>query len=272
MVAATEPRWGSQPIDPGAPNLPALKVRYLLERLPDSGDVMEVGSGDGKILRTFAQQRPHLRLAGCDVRAWAAPEPGIAFRRITSNDLPFEDASFDAVVIVDTLEHVDDPEHLVAELARVLRPRGRFIGFVPVEGEPRSMYALYRKLLGEDLYVRTKEHVQSYTFDAVSRLLATRFELAHVEYSYHAIGHLMDATFFAAAALPRIGRFWWRENRYYATPDEKPGALASVLNRMLEVGNAVAYVESRLLARWRLGAAGMLFDARRRDMGDARHG
>lgn len=271
MVAATEPRWGSQPIDPRAPNLPALKVRYLLEHLPERGDVMEVGSGDGKILRTFAQQRPELRLAGCDVREWTDPHPGIRFERITSNDLPFADASFDAVVIVDTLEHVDDPEHLVAEVARVLRPGGRFVGFVPVEGEPRSMYALYRKLFGADLYVRTKEHVQSYTFEDVGRLLGRRFDLADVDYSYHAIGHVMDATFFAAAALPRIGRFWWRENTYYARPDEKPGALASVLNRMLELGNAVAYAESRLLARYRVGAAGMLFDARLRAM-DGRDG
>ncbi len=264
MVAQAEPRWGSQPIDPRAANLPALKVRYLLDHLPETGDVLEVGSGDGKILRTFALQRPALRLAGCDVREWSEPHEGIEFRRITSRELPFSDGSFDAVVIVDTLEHVDDPEFLVSEVARVLRPGGRFVGFVPVEGEPRSAYALYRKLLGADLYRRTKEHVQSYTFADVARLLEPRFELQHVDYSYHAIGHLMDATFFAAAALPRLGRFWWRENRYYARPEDKPGALASVLNRMLEVGNAVAYVESRLLARWRLGAAGMLFEARRR--------
>ncbi|MGE5180406.1 MAG: class I SAM-dependent methyltransferase, partial [Acidobacteriota bacterium] len=178
MVAATEPRWGSQPIDPRAANLPALKVRYLLEHLPGAGDVLEVGSGDGKILRTFAQQRPQLRLAGCDVRDWSEPHAGIEFRRIVSRELPYGDASFDAVVIVDTLEHVDDPEFLVAEVARVLRPGGRFVAFVPVEGEPRSAYALYRRLLGADLYRRTKEHVQSYTFADIARLLAPRFELA----------------------------------------------------------------------------------------------
>jgi SAM-dependent methyltransferase len=263
--SSTVPRWGSEAIDPREPNLPALKVRYLLDHLPATGDVLEVGSGDGKILRTFATQRPDLRLAGCDVREWAAPHDGIEFRVIESRDIPYEDRSFDAVVIVDTLEHVDDPEFLVDELARVLRPGGRFVAFVPIEGEPRSAYALYRKLLGADLYERTKEHVQSYRFADVERLLARHFDVAHVDHVYHAFGHLMDATFFAAAALPRLHKFWWSENRYYTAETEKPSSpLARVLNGMLTVGNAVAYVESRILAKWRVGAAGMLFEARRR--------
>lgn len=263
--SSTIPRWGSQPIDPGEPNLPALKVRFLLDHLPSSGDVLEIGSGDGKILRTFAVQRRDLRLHGCDVRDWAAGDSGIEFRLITSRDIPYEDATMDAVVIVDTLEHVDEPEHLVAEIARVLRPGGRFLAFVPIEGEPRSAYALYRRLLGHDLYLRTKEHVQSYTFADVERLLAHDFELVHEDHIYHAFGHVMDATFFAAAALPRLHKFWWSENRYYAAEhDKRSSPLATVLNGMLTVGNAIAYVESRVLARVRTGAAGLLFEARKR--------
>jgi hypothetical protein len=131
------------------------------------------------------------------------------------------------------------------------------------------MYALYRKLLGDDLYLRTKEHVQAYTFASVTRLLETRFAVTHVQHVYHALGHLMDATFFAAAALPRLNHFWWRENRYYAAEGaaegERTTPLAFVLNRMLALGNAVAYLESRVMARSRVGAAGMLFEARRGD-------
>jgi len=73
-------RWGSDAIDPRGFNLPALKVKYLLSHLPESGAVLEVGSGDGKILRTLAAQRPSLRVHGCDVRDWAAPAKGIEFR------------------------------------------------------------------------------------------------------------------------------------------------------------------------------------------------
>ena len=257
----TSARWGSEPIDPRGFNLPALKVKYILDHLPEAGDVLEVGSGDGKILRTLAEQRDGLRLHGCDIRDWQSPDPRVEFRVMT-REIPFPDASFDAVLVVDVMEHVDDPAYLVAEIARVLRPGGRFVGFVPIEGEPRSLYALYRGLLGDDLYVRTKHHVQAFTHAGIAELIGSRFDLIDVNYAYHVLGHVMDATFFAAAHLPRLGRFWWRENKYYAADAGSKGPLAFALNRMLEVGNALAYLESRLFAKRRLAAAGMLFEAR----------
>ncbi len=263
MVTESSPsaRWGSEAIDPRGFNLPALKVKYILDHLPQTGDVLEVGSGDGKILRTLAAQRAGLRLHGCDIRDWDAPDPGVEFRVMT-RDIPYADGSFDAVLVVDVLEHVDDPAHLIAEMARVLRPGGRFVGFVPIEGERRSLYTLYRGLLGDDLYLRTKHHVQAFSHADIANLIGSRFELADVTHAYHVLGHVMDATFFAAAHLPRLGRFWWRENKYYAADAGSKGPLAFALNRMLEVGNALAYLESRLFAKRRLAAAGMLFEAR----------
>lgn len=41
--------------------------------------------------------------------------------------LPYGDASFDHVVCVDVLEHVRDLDQVLAEVARVLRPGGRFL-------------------------------------------------------------------------------------------------------------------------------------------------
>jgi SAM-dependent methyltransferase len=264
MAAVETPRWGSEPVDLDEHSLPALKMNFLLDHTLDRGDLLEVGSGDGKILRTFARQRPNLVLHGCDVREWPEPDPTIDFRLLTGRDLPYVDRSLDAVVVADVLEHVDDPAHLIAELARVLRPDGRFVAFVPLEGEPRSAYALYRKLLGADLYARTKEHIHAFTAEQVEQLLAPFFDIVHLEHAYHPLGQMMDATFFAAAVLPRLQSFWWRENRYYAPANEQTGVFAGALNRLLELGNAIAYHESRLFARWRLGSAGMLFEAHRK--------
>ncbi|SHH01709.1 bifunctional 2-polyprenyl-6-hydroxyphenol methylase/3-demethylubiquinol 3-O-methyltransferase UbiG [Marivita hallyeonensis] len=42
-------------------------------------------------------------------------------------DLPYPDASFDAVVCVDVLEHVSDLPQVIREVARVLRPGGTFL-------------------------------------------------------------------------------------------------------------------------------------------------
>ena len=45
--------------------------------------------------------------------------------------LPFHDESFDVVVVGELLEHVRDPEALVRETHRLLRPGGTLVGSVP---------------------------------------------------------------------------------------------------------------------------------------------
>jgi SAM-dependent methyltransferase len=46
-------------------------------------------------------------------------------------DLPFMDQSFDTVISTQTLEHIEEPQRAVAEMARVLRPGGYMILTVP---------------------------------------------------------------------------------------------------------------------------------------------
>jgi 2-polyprenyl-6-hydroxyphenyl methylase/3-demethylubiquinone-9 3-methyltransferase len=53
--------------------------------------------------------------------------------------LPFADGAFDAVVAADVLEHLPDLPAAVAELARVLRPRGSFL-FDTVNRTPWSWF------------------------------------------------------------------------------------------------------------------------------------
>jgi SAM-dependent methyltransferase len=51
-------------------------------------------------------------------------------------ELPFRDASFDAIYSMGTIEHFDETEHAVEEMARVLKPGGRAIVGVPNRHDP----------------------------------------------------------------------------------------------------------------------------------------
>jgi SAM-dependent methyltransferase len=256
-----EPRWGGAAIDPSARDLPALKAAYLLRHVPLHGKLLELGSGEGKMLRTLRRARPELELVGCDVRDVPPADGAFEFRRI-ERGLPAADGELDVVVFVDVLEHVSEPAATLSEARRVLKPGGLLIGFVPLEGEPISAYALFRALLGQELYRDTKEHVQAFTLAGTLELLAD-FELLERRYAYHALGQTMDAAFFALARLQRLQRFWWTENRYYRPERRDLGLSSRLLNGLLGVGNRVAHAESQLLSRVSLLAAGLLFVARR---------
>jgi 2-polyprenyl-6-hydroxyphenyl methylase/3-demethylubiquinone-9 3-methyltransferase len=51
----------------------------------------------------------------------------ISYRVARAESLPFAEASFDVVTCCDVLEHVDDLDRTLAEVARVLKPGGIFI-------------------------------------------------------------------------------------------------------------------------------------------------
>lgn len=60
--------------------------------------------------------------------------PGADILQGGAANLPWDDASFDAAVCLDVLEHCPDPEAAVSELARVVRPGGTLVASVPHAG------------------------------------------------------------------------------------------------------------------------------------------
>ncbi len=66
---------------------------------------------------------------------------------VRGDGLPFPDASFDRVAVVDMLEHVPDEGALVRELARVVRPGGRLVVNTP--HRKRTLLRRLRHLLGQ---------------------------------------------------------------------------------------------------------------------------
>ena len=99
----------------------------------DETDVLEVGCGDGNIWRENLDRiPPGWRLTLTDFSpgmvdaARAALGDRAAYAVADVQDLPFDDASFDAVIANHMLFHVEDRPRALGELARVLRLGGAF--------------------------------------------------------------------------------------------------------------------------------------------------
>ncbi|HVE84614.1 MAG TPA: methyltransferase domain-containing protein [Myxococcales bacterium] len=98
----------------------------LLAEAGAGGTAVDVGCGSGALAPLLLARFD--RYVGCDVVAYPGfPAHGQA--RFVAADLnrppyPLEDASADAAVSVETIEHLENPRALVRELARVVRPGG----------------------------------------------------------------------------------------------------------------------------------------------------
>jgi SAM-dependent methyltransferase len=101
--------------------------------------------------------------------------------KVDGQTMPFPDASFDRVVVVDMLEHVPDDAAFVAELARITRPGGTLIVNTPHLKE--TWLRRVRHAIG--LTDEKHGHLRpGYDAPGLERLLAGRFTLErHRTYS-----------------------------------------------------------------------------------------
>jgi len=80
---------------------------------------LDVGCGDGMIAREVAREHHGLEIRGLEVHERSGCE--IPCSLFDGRSIPFPDASFDYVCLVDVLHHTDDIDGLLRESARVSR-------------------------------------------------------------------------------------------------------------------------------------------------------
>ncbi len=144
----------------------------LVQADPES--LLDVGCGEGVLTARWARRLGLGRVVGVDfddpqLRAqWEGRQrPNLEFRAMAAEGLAFGDAEFDLVAATEVLEHVADPERVLAEMARVTR---RWL-LVSVPHEP-----LWRGLnLARGAYVRqlgnTPGHLNHWTRRGFAALL-----------------------------------------------------------------------------------------------------
>jgi len=106
-------------------------LRSALSPVPQDALALDAGCGTGFQTAILAElgYRPHgLDLSAASLAVARARLPGSRFVRGDLGALPYDDATFDAVVCAgSTLDFVDEPGRAMAEIARVMRPGARLL-------------------------------------------------------------------------------------------------------------------------------------------------
>jgi SAM-dependent methyltransferase len=95
---------------------------------PRSGALLDLGSSDGETLGHMAELRPDLRFFAADIQGHPEKYPrGCQFARADFNKekLPWPDGSMNAITCMHLVEHLQDIDSLMREVARLLAPGGR---------------------------------------------------------------------------------------------------------------------------------------------------
>lgn len=119
-----------------------LVSRYstLIKEIPPGAKkILDIGCGDGYLASRLALAFPGASVVGVDqeaggiriAREKCSGIPNVKFVVSTCEALEFEDRSFDVVVLADVIEHLGNPDGMVAEIGRVLSRDGTAIITTP---------------------------------------------------------------------------------------------------------------------------------------------
>ena len=146
------------------------RIRKLLGLLGTEtpGRLLDVGCAGGELAALLATHG--WRVQGAEAEpalVEAARARGVDTRAVDLDraPLPWSDGAFDAVVAAEVIEHVIDTDHLLAEIARVLRTRGVLVITTPnlASLENRLRLLLGRYPMWMDVGVEGAGHLRYYT-------------------------------------------------------------------------------------------------------------
>jgi len=157
-------------------------IPLTLEHLEGMTRVLDVGTGEGQIARALTEELgasvigldPTVSQVSTAVERGGGPVYALA----GSDLLPVADGSIDAVVVCLVFEHVDALDSSLAEVARVLRPGGRFLLFLnhPLLQTPDSGMIVDHMIEPPETYWRIGPYLpEAVTVEEVQKGVRVRF-------------------------------------------------------------------------------------------------
>lgn len=136
---------------------------------------IEVGCGEGFSTQRLRGMMPTASLIACDIEMRLVEEarrrnPGIDISQQSIYELPYEDGAFDCVFVMEVLEHLEDPDRALAEVARISKKY--LLLTVPREPIWRMLNCCRLKYIGS--LGNTPGHLNHWSSGAFSRFVSKR--------------------------------------------------------------------------------------------------
>ncbi|MGB6057203.1 MAG: class I SAM-dependent methyltransferase [Microthrixaceae bacterium] len=195
--------WQDQFTDGVDPEYTEQILPLIAEHLPHSGTMLDIGCGEGQVARMAVGLG--LDVVGADpaftqVTVGVERGGGPLYMQGSATDLGVADASVDAAVACLVFEHIPDLDAALGEVARVLKPGGRFLFLLnhPLLQTPGSGWIDDQILDPPELYWRVGAYLdEADTVEEVEQGVFIRF--------YHRpLGRYLNSAFDRGMVLERM--------------------------------------------------------------------
>jgi 2-polyprenyl-3-methyl-5-hydroxy-6-metoxy-1,4-benzoquinol methylase len=137
--------------------------------------VLDLGGRDGTLTKYFINKN-NVTLADIDENALEHAKKNYQVETMKldlNQSLPFQDNSFDVVVMAEVLEHLPYPNITLNEIKRVLKTNGEFIGNLPLAYHLKDRWQIIR---GRKLLISgDPTHLQFLSYEDFKKLMSNFF-------------------------------------------------------------------------------------------------
>lgn len=166
------------------------RANVVLKHKP-TGKLLDVGCGNGVFI-DYVKNNSNLEVVGTEINVdnvtYLTGKKGLDVRLGNLNEISFTNQEFDIITLWDVIEHLNDPNHTLAEIKKLLKPDGNLIIRVP-NGNSVD-FALFGKYwAGLD----APRHLYVFSKKSLSYLLSVHgFQI--ISSNYHIGGYLNTLT------------------------------------------------------------------------------